>query len=571
MIALLLDPPGNQGYAGDVVLDDAGLAQVTAALRVAWPRRTVQVDRSPYATDARRLQALPLEDADRVLVVRPAAALLPASVLRAALKEARQRHLAVARLAAVPADVCYIASAHAIGLLAALGGVPGCVTLPQVLDRLAGAGASMPEGGLEAGIVSGLEPSASRTPQTWRTPHLLALLALPSEARLDEAIRLEQQAFSDARTELHRLAGGRGARARGVRKDVLVVVPSMYQSGAQAAWAELSGYLAPAKVAFVVGQATALAGVLEEKGFAVNRVTDGLGAHSAPDAARLMAALDDTRPRVVHFDGAEGSTWAAAAFARGPRVVQHVRLNDVDRFKPAFVYADAVVGVSSHVCLEVQARVGSAVRVEHIPDGVCLQTRQPRTERVSADPARRHVFCLCVGRVEPAKGQLRVLDIFASLSRQVACRLAIVGPCGRDAAYCDEVRDRLEADGLEGHVTWEPFRYPMDDLYTQADIVLVGSRNEALGMVGLEALAAGALLVAQRSTGYEAIVDPSRQEGLLFDRDEPAADVAARIAEALRDAATYARHGRRKVESRFDARETAASLTRLWRDVAALR
>lgn len=571
MIALLLDPAGNQGYAGDVVLDDAAIAQVTAALRVAWPRQAVQVDRSPYATDARRLEGLSLQDADRVLVVRPAAALLPASALRAALKEARQGNLDVARLAAVPADVCYIASARAIGLLAALGGVPGCVTLPQVLDRLDAAGASVPEGSLKAGVVSGLEPSASRTPQTWRTRHLLALLALSSESRLDEAVRLEQQAFSDARAELHRLAGARSARTRGVRKDVLVVVPSMYQSGAHAAWAELSGYLAPSKAAFVVGQATALAGVLEEKGFAVKRVTDGLSADSAPDAARLMAALDDTRPRVVHFDGAEGSAWAAAAFARGSRVVQHVRLNDADRFRPAFVYADAVVGVSPHVCRQVQACVGSTVRVEHIPDGVCLQTRRPRAERVLAVPAGRRLLCLCVGRVEPAKGQLRVLDIFENLSRHVSCRLVIVGPCGRDAAYCDEVRDRIAADGLEGHVTWEPFRYPMDDLYAEADIVLVGSRNEALGMVGLEALAVGALLVAQRSTGYEAIIDPSRHEGLLFDRDEPSADVAARIAEALREAVTYARHGRSKVESTFDARDTAASLTRLWRDVAALR
>ena len=101
--------------------------------------------------------------------------------------------------------------------------------------------------------------------------------------------------------------------------------------------------------------------------------------------------------------------------------------------------------------------------------------------------------------------------------------------------------------------------------------MLVGSRNEALGMVGLEAIAAGALLVAQRSTGYAAIIDPDRYEGLLFDKDEPAAVIADRVLTAIDDYPRYEAAARRKAAASFDARHVVERLGSLWADVRALR
>lgn len=577
---LLVDAPDRQGYAG-AGLDDEHVIRVTQALRQVWPRRAVHVDRSPYATDARRLHALRLDGCERAVVVRSGACLLPASALQAAFEQAKARALDVARLAGVPLEVCYIASARAIALAAAIGGVPGCVTVPHAVERLAAAGASLAGRRLSVGSVALADgtdlPSiaAALSPRAWTTGHLDFLLSLPSESRLPELLRLQQQALGDARAVLHRLRSPRADRPNAGANGVLVVVPSMYQSGAHAAWSELLDYLSPAQAAFVVGHATALRRRLEARGFTVVPAHDGLAAGSAQDAAAFLTALDRLRPAVVHFDGAECSAWAAAVGARGVRVVQHIRLNDVDRFSPAFVYADAVIGVSPDVCRDVETRVGSAVRVEHIPDGVCLLSRRRRgAARAAArggDRPHDGVLCLCIGRVEPAKGQLRVLDIFRSLRQRIACRLVIVGPCGRDAAYCDEVRDRILADHPSGEVTWEPFRPSLDDLYARAHVVLVGSRNEALGMVGLETLAAGALLVAHRSTGYEHIVDPAKKEGLLFEAEEAPAGVAGRIVEALREQGTYAVNARRKAEAAFDARDTAARLSRLWDELCAAR
>jgi glycosyltransferase involved in cell wall biosynthesis len=286
---------------------------------------------------------------------------------------------------------------------------------------------------------------------------------------------------------------------------------------------------------------------------------------SARDAAVFLDALNTARPDVVHFDGAEGSTWAPVAFARGARVVQHVRLNDLERFQPAFVHADAIVAVAPHLQHRIAARLGASARVEHIGDGIDLQARPPVADRRHRDG---RVRCLCVGRVEPEKGTRQALEIARALAAHVPCELLVVGSCGHDAAYCDAFTADILASSPPLTATWRSFTHPIHGLYAEADVVLVASRNEALGMVGLEALAAGCLLVARRSAGYACLVDESRGEGLLFEGTDAPASIAARIAAALDDRQRFGLAGRRKVETTFDARATALRLVALWRDLA---
>ena len=593
---LLADVTDREGFASaDGTADDGELAEVLAELRAVWPRHALVVSRpatwtgddtlppawrhivdgvssSGYYTDVKRLSLARAQRHSHMAVVRPSALLLPTRVLRTLVAVVRTRALDLATVSGIPSAVLYVVSARLLTLMEGAGAVPESVTIPQAVERLTAAGARL-DRDLRVARLAPRDVSwhdqaiaAALPSPVWTTQRLGSLLASPPDSRLVEALRREQRVHADAREAIRCRAWRDNPVAADTRTPVLVTVPSRFQSGAQAAWAELVDYLPPAHVAFVVGRGTVLRDVLQSRGFTTYETTDGMAATSAPDAAVFLAALDHTRPELVHFDGVEGNAWAATVHERGMRVVQHVRLNDVERFRPSFVYAGAIVGVSSHVCREIDVRVGATSRVVHIPDGVCLRSRPQRLpEACRAASGGDGLSCLCAGRVEPAKDQLRVLDIVEALRHVVPCRLQIVGSCGRDAAYCDQLRDRMRAAG-DG-IDWHPFVHPMSDLYRQADVVIVGSRNEALGMVGLEALAAGALLVAHRSTGYASIVDPSHLEGLLFDSEEPAADVAVRIVEALARRESYVVNGRRKVSACFDARDTANRLMELWRDV----
>jgi glycosyltransferase involved in cell wall biosynthesis len=592
--ALLLEPPGRQGYAGEPALaDEVDRARAIHCLRVLWPRQPVIVvpwasdaarapddvdDRdtdvvvraAPFFTDAKRLAFVGAQHCAQVTVIRAGALLLPMAVLREVVTQARARSLDVAALAGVPGDVCYVVRGETLALLASLPAVPGTTTLPQMVERLV---ETTPRGiPLTFARVAPREgpwtPLAAALPASfWRSSAIAPLLALPAAQRLASAVRQQQRAWADAHAEVQaRLSAPASGDVTGERRvPVLVVVPSRYQTGAHSAWAQLVPHLPSAEVAFLAGRSTGLHGLLEAHGFGVHEAPEGLGGPSAIDTAALLRAVDARRPAVVHLDGAECNAWAGLLAARGVAVVQHLRLNDIERFRPAFPYVAAIVGVSRHLCDEVIGRTSPSMRVEHIADGVCLEPEVTADD----DPGTHgEVRCLCVGRIEPAKDQMRVLDIVEALRARVACRLVLVGPCGSDAAYGDALLERIRDDAA-AFVEWRPTVLPMAPLYRQADVVIVASRNEALGMVGIEALAAGRLLVAQRSTGYESIVSPDQRDGLLFDRRESASDVATRIEAALGDGSAYAQAARRTATERFDAAITANRLRRLWATLGA--
>ncbi|MCC6164392.1 MAG: glycosyltransferase family 4 protein [Acidobacteria bacterium] len=534
------------------------------------PRRSLIVDRGSAATDARRLVGLDVAAFEYLIVVRPVAALLPPRTIADALARARTRGLDLVTIDGVRPDICYIVSTRAMSAVAAAGGVPGCTTIPQMLDRLVAAGVSLEAGALTRAQVSLLSPEeirdvAALSRDVRRMVDPEAFLDVPQEARLRAALDLQQETMVRGRARLDEVLQRLPDRRRTRSGRVLVMLPSPYQSGAHAAWIESLPYLSSARVSFLVTEGTNLADAATARGFTVVPVHEGLAPDSAADTATLLETLDAIRPAVVHADGADAQWCAPLIRTRGARFVQHVRLTDVDRFRPSMAYADALVGVSRHVCDAIAARAGDAVRIEHISDGVCLESRPARDVDVRARGDGAETMCLCVGRVEPAKGQLRVLDIFRELRAHLDCRLTIVGACGSDPAYCDEVRDRVAASA---DVSWQPFTRDIADLYRQAHVVLVGSRNESLGMVGLEAMATGALVVAHRSTGYESLIDPEQQEGLLFGASERAANVADRIVAALRERDRYIANARRRVERDFDARIAAERLNALWRDLS---
>lgn len=589
---LLLDPVDRNGCVETAPLVAGGdLVRVTRALRAVWPRHTIHVNRSQpstvpaawpamdvprvgsmsvsgYATDARRLGELALGDCEWVVVARPAAVLLPPAVLRALAARARARRLDVATIVGVPDDVVYVASARLLELVGHVPPVPTCITVASLVARLAAVlGRRLLDEPIRVGRLEGhaaLDPSfVQAVPgSAWKAEQPGALLDVAPAHRLDALLRQTHEVLAAGRASL----AGRSVAARrhgASARRVLVVVPSRCESGAHTAWAALLPHLSPRDVAFLVAPATALHDQLVEAGFVVFPVSDGLAVGSAAGAATLFHALATARPSVVHLDGAECAAWAASLFGRGVRLVQHVRLNDVARFRTSFPFVDAVVAVAPRLRESIARTVGDAVPVACIPDGVAVPRRRGGR---SASPHRKDAcLCLCVGRVEPAKDHLRAIEIFEALRRRLDARLMVVGPCGSDPAYCDVVRDRLIA--LGDAAEWRPSTRAMQEIYAQADVVIVASRNEALGMVGLEALASGALLVAHRSSGYEAIVDPACHEGLLFGHREPADRVARRVAGALRQASLYRRHARRKVARAFAARDTAARLDRLWRSI----
>jgi len=137
--------------------------------------------------------------------------------------------------------------------------------------------------------------------------------------------------------------------------------------------------------------------------------------------------------------------------------------------------------------------------------------------QVSAPPK-----VLFVGRIEPRKGQHRVLRHLDPNSG--AYEIEIVGGIA-DEAYLDRFQARW-ADHVHGHVRDDE----LADFYSEADIVVMPSYHETFGIVGLEAIANGCAVVATDVTGFALLPGSNEENGVFVVEDgENAAETIHRL------------------------------------------
>ncbi len=190
-----------------------------------------------------------------------------------------------------------------------------------------------------------------------------------------------------------------------------------------------------------------------------------------------------------------------------------------------------------------------ARRIHVVPGGVDLQRFRPRPQaeaRVELGLPGEERLLVCVGRMEPLKGMdalIRALPLL--LARGVAARVLLIG--GDDeshpAAWNAEQR-RLDALRRELGVA-ERVRFlgaqPQERLpayFAAADVVATPSHYESFGLVALEALASGAVVVASRAGGLALTIEDGRS-GLLAPPGDHHA-LAEQILRALEDPALAA-------------------------------
>ncbi|KAB2910070.1 MAG: glycosyltransferase [Kofleriaceae bacterium] len=234
----------------------------------------------------------------------------------------------------------------------------------------------------------------------------------------------------------------------------------------------------------------------------------------------------------------------------------------------AYPRADAIVALAHGVAADL---------VRHIPDaaprvtvihnaGVDDQLPARAKEAIDADvgPVPRPLVVAC-GRLAPQKGYPDLLDAFASVQRDTGATLWILGD-GPDRQSLEAQVGRLH---LGDAVRFLGFRKNPYAFMSRADVFVLSSLYEGFGNVVVEAMAAGAPVVATDCPHGPGEIITDGENGLLVPVSDPQR-MAFAIRRVLQDrdlAARLVERGRRRAED-FHVNKIGAEYAALFRRLA---
>lgn len=276
-------------------------------------------------------------------------------------------------------------------------------------------------------------------------------------------------------------------------------------------------------------------------------------------AARLAGLLHDLRPAVVHAHA--GMPTGLAALARdiaGSRVRLVGQMHSWGPDRPgwmdaqdlwAFRQADVVVASARAYSRRLRTGGVAARRLVYLPWGLDLAALPCRPP---ADVPPGPPILGCVGRIEPRKGQVALIEAFARLRASVpGARLELVGPVA-DEVYARQVRATIARLGL-GDVVRMAGKVPdATPLILRWSLFVSLSSDEGQGLAVLEAMALGVPVAARRVAGIEDYLTHGKTGWEVPAAGAAAAAAVMRAALSDRTSPAIVRRARAMVERRYD-------------------
>ncbi|MGE5673607.1 MAG: glycosyltransferase family 4 protein [Mycobacterium leprae] len=281
----------------------------------------------------------------------------------------------------------------------------------------------------------------------------------------------------------------------------------------------------------------------------------------------LFGLVRRWRPQIVHTHGAlagrlaGGLAGARVIFTKhglaagSERSVQVRSPGGLARQAAVRLFADRIVAVSDAVKRALVAAGADPGAIRVIPGGIAL------AQYAAVPPAVPGVIG-AVGRLEREKGFDVLVQAMDRLRGEA--RLLIGGDGMQRAALTEQVQGL----GLNDVISLTGFVSEMPAFLGQIGLFVSSSRTEGLGLVLLEAMAAGRPVVATRVGGVPEVVADG-ETGILVEPENPEA-LAGAMKRLLSDpglAARMSEAGRRRVEQQFSSRRMAEQTAALYREL----
>ena len=322
-------------------------------------------------------------------------------------------------------------------------------------------------------------------------------------------------------------------------------------------------------VAYLKGKGE-LAAEFQAAGVAVHDL-DVRGLRAARSLGRLASLVRAFAPDVVHSHLFKADVLAASVVggARAARPALVSTKHNVDLYltnpvwrglgRAAARRADAVIAISDGVAQFLRETLGE--RLLRRPIAVVRYGIEPSSLPRRAPPGTGTM--LCVARFAPQKDHDTLFDGAVLAARERPMRLVLVGRGALESALRERARTMAGVDISFAGFTDDPTPH-----YDAADVIVLPSRWEGLGLVLVEAALRGRPAIATDVGGIaEVVVD--RTTGMLVPPGDPRAlaDAMLTLAANPDRAAQLGRNAEAHARERFSVARTVADTERIYERV----
>lgn len=163
-------------------------------------------------------------------------------------------------------------------------------------------------------------------------------------------------------------------------------------------------------------------------------------------------------------------------------------------------------------------------KIKVIPSGMDLSKFQNLPSSIEVrkqlDLNLEKIMIGLIGRLDPFKGQMLLLDAYESLPDKIKENIEIVFLGDKMNPDIDDfyhrLTERINKPVLKNVVTLLPFRKDVELFYAAMDATIMASAAETFGMVTIESMAAGTPVIGSNAGGTTELIG-NNERGVLFE------------------------------------------------------
>jgi len=290
---------------------------------------------------------------------------------------------------------------------------------------------------------------------------------------------------------------------------------------------------------------------------------------------KLSIVIKRFNIKLIHTDGPRNTLYAGfVALLKRIPIVFHVRASDQDRLdRIIYRFSDRIILVANALrhrfnWIENEEKfitVYNGVDIKQFDLGL---SSVHILEKKKSDDPDRSLSIVCIGRIEPSKGQIFLIEACRHLyDRQIPFHLIFAGDIV-NTEYLSECEHQAQNLGINDRVTFTGHLENILEVLNRTDVFVLPSLSEAFSRAIIEAMAMGKPVIATAIGGTAEAVEDGKSGFVVPPKDHE--KLAERLIELAKNEKLRRQFGaaaRKRVEDLFTIEKNVQKIEQIYQEI----